>query len=158
MVPRTCRIPRQINDAREKAEARRRKSFRDGTVSSAGETQDIEDMRKLPRRIMLHVGRSLGLYSLLWDKIGVMPTLLLPRRIHNAVERIDVDDSAIEKGGGVKYLSEEELKLAAEDRGLDVTGKSKDEIGSLLAKWMAARKSAPIMDLLCKRPSAWPRV
>ncbi|KAL8844324.1 MAG: hypothetical protein Q9176_001234 [Flavoplaca citrina] len=158
VVPRTCRIPRQIDGAREKAEARRRKSFRDGTISSAGETQDIQNVRKLPRPVILHVGRSLGLYSSLWDKIGVMPTLLLPRRIQKAVERIDVDDFAIEKGGGAKYLSGEELKLAAGERGLDVIGKSRDEIGSVLGMWIGHRKRTSIVDLVCRRPSAWPRV
>ncbi len=156
-VPRTCHIPKQINGAREKLEARRRESFRKGTIT-ADRTEKAEDMRSLPRPIMLHVGRSLGLYSSLWDKIGVAPTVLLPKRIQKAVERIDVDDHAIEKGGGVKYLSEEELKLAAEARGLDVVGRSRVEVGSVLARWIDARKHASIIDLVCRRPSAWPQV
>ncbi|KAI4286135.1 MAG: hypothetical protein L6R38_000117 [Xanthoria sp. 2 TBL-2021] len=156
-VPRICHVPRQIDGAREKAEARRRESFREGTISSAEETEKVEDMQQLPRPIMLHVARSLGLYSPLWDKVGATPTILLPRRIHKAVERIDVDDFAIERGGGVKHLSEEELKLAAEERGLDVVGRPTDELGSVLGRWIDARKRASTIDLLCKRPSAWPR-
>ncbi|KAL8928394.1 MAG: hypothetical protein Q9172_000880 [Xanthocarpia lactea] len=156
-VPRTCHIPKQINGAREKLEARRRETFRKGTIT-ADRTEKVEDIRNLPRPIMLHVGRSLGLYSSLWDKIGVAPTILLPKRIQKAVERIDVDDLAIEKGGGVKYLSEEELKLAAEERGLDVIGRSRAEVASVLGKWIDARRRASITDLLCRRPSAWPQV
>ncbi|KAL8771770.1 MAG: hypothetical protein Q9209_002961 [Squamulea sp. 1 TL-2023] len=156
-VPRTCHIPKQIESTREKLEKRRRESFRDGTVPMK-ETEDFKDLQKLPRPILIHVGKSLGLYSSLWDKIRVVPTLLLPRRIQKTVDLIDVDDLAIEKGGGVIHLSEEELKLAAEERGLDVVGRSKEEVRSVLGRWINARKRASIIDLLCRRPSAWPRV
>lgn len=155
-VPRICHIPRQIDGAREKAEARRRESFREGTVSAEG-VGKVEDMQGLPRPIMRHVARSLGLYSTLWDRIGVTPTILLPARIQKAVERIEVDDSVIEKEGGVQHLSEEELKLAAEERGLDVVGRPRGEVGSVLGRWIDARKHTSTIDLLCRRPSAWPR-
>ncbi|KAL8785921.1 MAG: hypothetical protein Q9213_003070 [Squamulea squamosa] len=156
-VPRTCHIPKQIEGAREKLEKRRRESFRDRTVA-VEEIGKFDVMQQLPRPILIHVGRSLGLYSTLWDKIRVVPTLLLPRRIEKAVDLIDVDDLAIEKGGGVIHLSEEELKLAAEERGLDVVGRPKEELRSVLGRWINARKHASIIDLLCRRPSAWPRV
>ncbi|KAL8673556.1 MAG: hypothetical protein Q9168_002045 [Polycauliona sp. 1 TL-2023] len=157
-VPRTCHIPQQIDGARVKAEARRRESFREGTIASAGQMEKVDGLQNLPRPIMLHVARSLGLYASLWDRLGVAPTILLPRRIQAAAERIDVDDFAIEKGGGVKHLSEAELRLAAEERGLDVVGRPSSELGSVLDRWMAARKRASITDLLCRRPSAWPRM
>ncbi|KAL8799238.1 MAG: hypothetical protein Q9182_006040 [Xanthomendoza sp. 2 TL-2023] len=156
-VPRTCQIPRQIDGAREKLEARRRESFRQGTVSG-NEQGRLEDVQTLPRPIMLHVGRSLGLYSSLWDRVGVVPTMLLPRQILKAIDRIDVDDLAVERGGGVKYLNDEELKLAAGERGVDVVGRPTEELRTVLAKWMDARKRASIIDLLARRPSAWPRV
>ncbi len=156
-VPRICHIPRQIDGAREKAEARRRESFREGTVSSAEGIGKVKDMQGLPRPIMRHVARSLGLYSPLWDRIGVTPTIMLPARIQKAVERIEVDDSVIEKEGGVQHLSEEELKLAAEERGLDVVGRPRGEVGSVLGRWIDARKHTSTIDLLCRRPSAWPR-
>ncbi|KAL8681280.1 MAG: hypothetical protein Q9186_002591 [Xanthomendoza sp. 1 TL-2023] len=156
-VPRTCHIPRQINGAREKSEARRRESFRQGTVSGE-QTEDFGDVQTLPRSIMLHVGRSLGLYSPLWDRIGLMPTMLLPSRIQKAIDRINIDDLAIERGGGVRHLNDEELKLAAEERGVDILGRPTEELRSVLAKWIDARKRTSIIDLLSRRPSAWPRV
>ncbi|KAL8721340.1 MAG: hypothetical protein Q9225_001952 [Loekoesia sp. 1 TL-2023] len=157
VVPRTCHIPRQIDGARKKLEARRRESFRQGTVT-VREIGKLEDVQKLPKPILAHVGRSLGLYSSLWDRIGLAPTVLLPWRIQKAVDRIDVDDFAIERDGGMKNLSEEELKLAAEERGIDVVGKPIGEIRSVLAKWAEARKRASIIELLSTRPSAWPQV
>ncbi|KAL8945190.1 MAG: hypothetical protein Q9211_000271 [Gyalolechia sp. 1 TL-2023] len=156
VVPRTCHIPRQIDGAREKAEARRRESFRHGTVTY-DEMGKFDDVQKLPKPILAHIGRSLGLYSSLWDKVGLTPTVLLPRRIREAVGRIDVDDTAIQRDGGMKHLSEEEMKLAAEERGLDVVGKPLGEIRSVLVKWTEARKLAPIIELVLRRPSAWPQ-
>ncbi|KAL9019483.1 MAG: hypothetical protein Q9185_003275 [Variospora sp. 1 TL-2023] len=175
VVPRTCHIPRQIERAQRKAERRRGESFRQGTVpltttrttggegvaaaaeaAAAGGT-GLEDVQGLPKPILAHVGRSLGLYSSLWDRVGVTPTILLPRRIREAVERIDVDDLAIRREGGVKGLSEGELKLAAEARGLDVVGKPSGSLTSLLDMWMQARKRTSIIDLLSRRPSAWPQ-
>ncbi|KAL8944805.1 MAG: hypothetical protein Q9216_000227 [Gyalolechia sp. 2 TL-2023] len=155
-VPRTCHIPRQIDSARKKREARRKESFRQGTVTR-GDREEFDDVQRLPKPILTHVGKSLGLYSSLWDKIGLTPTVLLPPRIRKAVERIDADDFAIHRDGGVKQLSDEEAKLAAEERGIDVVGKAMGEIRSVLLKWMEARKWAPITELVSKRPSVWPQ-
>ncbi|KAI4117929.1 MAG: hypothetical protein LQ345_001921 [Seirophora villosa] len=163
VVPRTCHIPRQIEAAQRKLEERRRESFRDGTVTmtvgggaAAGGT-GLDGLQDLPKPILAHVGRSLGLYSTLWDRLRVPPTFLLPRRIRSAVEKIDVDDLAIGREGGVKGLSEEELKVAAEARGLDVVGKPSGVLRSVLEMWMQARKRTSIIDLLSRRPSAWPQ-
>lgn len=155
-VPRTCHIPRQIDGAREKLEARRKESFRHGTLTGH-ETEKLEDMQNLPKAILVHVGKSLGLYSSLWDKVGLTPTIILPWRVRKAVDRIEADDIAIKRDGGAKLLSEEEVILAAEERGLDVVGKSLGEIRSVLARWMEVRKWAPIVELVSRRPSAWPR-
>ncbi|KAL8760917.1 MAG: hypothetical protein Q9184_002914 [Pyrenodesmia sp. 2 TL-2023] len=158
-VPRTCHIPRQVERARAKAEARRKESFKEGTAVAEKEIENMEDVTRLPKPIARHVGTTLGLYSNLWDRIGVTPSILLPRRIRKAVERIDADDLAIWRDGGVNGLSEEEVKLAAEGRGLDVVGKPIKDIRSELAMWMEARmcKNVSVIDLLCRRPSAWPR-
>lgn len=68
-----------------------------------------------------------------------------------------MDDLAIGREGGVKGLSEEELKVAAEARGLDVVGKPSGVLRSVLEMWMQARKRTSIIDLLSRRPSAWPQ-
>lgn len=158
-VPRTCHIPRQIEGAREKAEKRRKESFREGTVVTQEGMGRLEGVQPLPRPILGHVGRTLGLYSSLWDRVGVTPTNLLPGRIRKAVERIEVDDLAIRREGGMRGLSEEEVKLAAEERGLDVVGKPMEDIRSVLDQWIEVekRKDTSIIDLLCRRPPVWPR-
>lgn len=127
-----------------------------GGASAAGGT-GLDGLQDLPKPILAHVGRSLGLYSSLWDRFRVPPTVLLPRRIRSAVEKIDVDDLAIGREGGVKGLSDEELKVAAEARGLDVVGTPSGVLRSLLEMWMQARKRTSIIDLLSRRPSAWPQ-
>lgn len=158
-VPRTCHIPRQVERAREKAEARREQSFREGTVVAGKEIGKVEDMAELPKPILRHLGTTLGLYSNLWDRIGVTPSMLLPPRIRKAVERIEADDLAIQRDGGVKGLTKKEVELAAEGRGLDVVGMPIKDIRSKLDMWMEARrrKDTSVIDLLCRRPSAWPR-
>ncbi|KAL8925171.1 MAG: hypothetical protein Q9208_003676 [Pyrenodesmia sp. 3 TL-2023] len=157
-VPRTCHIPRQVERAREKAEARRKQSFREGTVVAGKEIGKVEDMAELPKPTLRHVGTTLGLYSDLWDRIGVAPSMLLPRRIRKAVERIEADDLAILRDGGAKGLLKKEVQLAAEGRGLDVVGRPIKDIQSELDRWMKARrhKDTSVIDLLCRRPSAWP--
>ncbi|KAL8834175.1 MAG: hypothetical protein Q9170_003876 [Blastenia crenularia] len=155
-VPTTCHIPRQIDGAREKLEARRQKSFREGTITNH-EVENMDNVQRTPRPVLVHVGRSLGLYSSLWDRIGLTPTVLLPWRIRKALDRIDVDDFAIERDGGVERLSDEEVKLAAVERGLDVVGKPTGDIRSTVFEWMQARKRAPMINLLSSRPPSWPR-
>ncbi|KAL9602986.1 MAG: hypothetical protein Q9219_001511 [cf. Caloplaca sp. 3 TL-2023] len=155
-VPKTCHIPRQVDGARKKLEDRRRESFRAGTVTN-NEIGNVKDIPNLPKPILAHIGRSLGLYSSLWDKIGLAPTVFLPRRIRKAVDRIDVDDLAIARDGGVGQLSEEEVKLAAEERGIDIIGKPIGETRSVLTRWIDVKKRTSTIDLLSKRPSAWPR-
>ncbi|KAL8642934.1 MAG: hypothetical protein Q9228_000423 [Teloschistes exilis] len=155
-VPKTCHVPKQVDGAREKLEARRRDSFRQGTITGNNST-DVGDITKLPKSILAHVGKSLGLYSSLWDRIGVMPTPFLSWRMRKVVEKIDADDFALERDGGIEHLSDEESKRAAEERGLDVLGKPTSEVRAALNHWLDARKQSSIFHLLSTRPSAWPR-
>ncbi|KAL8663268.1 MAG: hypothetical protein Q9202_004017 [Teloschistes flavicans] len=155
-VPKTCHVPRQVDGAREKLEARRRESFRQGTITG-NNLADIGDITKLPKPILAHVGKSLGMYSSLWDRIGVTPTLFLSWRMRKAIERINTDDFAIERDGGTEHLSDEESKIAAEERGLDVLGKPTRDVRTALNQWLDARKQTSIFHLLSTRQSAWPR-
>ncbi|KAL9587662.1 MAG: hypothetical protein Q9212_000116 [Teloschistes hypoglaucus] len=155
-VPKTCHVPKQVDGAREKLEARRRESFRQGTIIGNNST-DVGDITKLPKPILAHVGKSLGLYSSLWDKIGVTPTPFLSWRMRKVVERIHADDFALERDGGIEHLSDEESKRAAEDRGLDVLGKPTSEVRAALDHWLDARKQTSIFHLLSTRPSVWPQ-
>ncbi|KAL8870884.1 MAG: hypothetical protein Q9174_003170, partial [Haloplaca sp. 1 TL-2023] len=118
-VPRICHIPRQVEGARKRLEEARRKSFREGTITGKN-TGDLSDVTNLPKPILAHVANSLGLVSGLWNTIGITPRPLISWRLGRVVDWIDADDFAIGRDGGVKHLNEEESKLAAEARGIDV--------------------------------------
>ena len=153
-VPGNCQLPKQIVGAREKLEARRRESFRKGTAIESG--VDVSNLGNLPRPVLAHIGRSLGLYSSWWDRLGVTPTLLLPHRVRKTLERLDADDLAL-RDGGVRYLNDEELKIAMGDRGLDVSRKAPKELRDTLQRWLDVRQYSSIINLLTKRPAAWPK-
>ena len=155
-VPRICHIPRQIESARKRQEEARRKSFREGTISGK-ELDDLRDVSNMPKPILAHVANSLGLVSGFWNVIGITPRPLVSWRLRKAIGRIDVDDFAIGRDGGVMHLSEEELKLAAEARGIDVVGRPIWGLRSDLHHWADARKHTSMIHLFCTRPSAWPR-
>ncbi|KAL9037925.1 MAG: hypothetical protein Q9214_005487 [Letrouitia sp. 1 TL-2023] len=148
-VPRTCWVPKQVLGAQQKLEERRRRSFRDGTI--APDQQPL--VEQLPSAL-LHIGRSLALYSEWWDRVGLMPPLL-DRRVKKRLEQLDLDDHAISRDGGVAYLKGEEVELAASDRGLDVLGRPEEEVRAVLQRWLIARKKHSAFKLLLNRPSAW---
>ncbi|KAL8973258.1 MAG: hypothetical protein Q9183_000058 [Haloplaca sp. 2 TL-2023] len=155
-VPRICHVPRQIDGARKRQEEARRKSFREGTITGK-ELVDFSDVSNLPKPILAHVANSLGLVSGFWNVTGITPRPLVSWRLRKAVDRIDADDFAIDRDGGAKHLNEEELKLAAEARGIDVVGRPVGGLRSDLYHWADARKHTPMIHLFCTRPSAWPR-
>ena len=157
VVPRTCMIPKQIASAREKAEVRREKSFREGTMRAKKVAAAIGD---LERNQILHIGRSLGLYSSVWDRLGQfrlggIPLGLVKRRIEKRVEYLGLDDMAIERDGGAGQLEMEEVKTSLEERGLDVLEKNDTRLRGTLSKWLKVRKQQHITGLLLTRPSTW---
>ena len=156
VVPRTCYIPKQIDSQRARAEKRRKGSFREGTVA---EGQDIpRTVGELDRTQVLHVGASLGLYRSIWDKIGsgIWPPIpLLRSRIRREVEYLGLDDMAIERDGGVRGMDLEEIKIALEERGLDVLGKNEEQLRQCLKEWLGAKEEESIVGMLVRRPSSW---
>jgi len=156
VVPRTCMIPKQVQKLREKTEARRGESFREGTLSpedQSSRTVEIDDLKSFQ---MVHIGRSLGLYPALFDRLfGSFPTAALKARVRRWKEYLELDDVAIERNGGVEQMEMEEVRIAAEERGLDVLGKNDTQLKGVLKNWLAARKSRPVTELLLTRPSIW---
>lgn len=151
-------IPKQVLGVREKAEKRRAGSFRDGTIDSPNELQSSEkvEVEDLKPAHLTHVGRSLGLYPALLDRLGLgMPSALLRRRVREWKEYIDLDDKAIERNGGVGQLEVEELRIACEERGLDVLGKSDEQLRRVLREWLQARKTTSMAKLVLTRPNVW---
>ena len=154
VVPRTCMIPKQVQMMREKREARRAQSFRDGTLDQASRnTPEVDDLKSFQ---LVHIGRSLGLYPALFDRLfGGFPTAALRARVRRWKEYLELDDVAIERNGGVQEMEMEEVRIAAEERGLDVLGKNDTQLKGVLNDWLAARKNQPVIPLLIARPSAW---
>ena len=82
------------------------------------------------------------------------------RRAKRRMDEIAVDDDYISQFGtergelkGVTLMEEEEVKMAAESRGLDVLGKS--NLKGDLQKWIKEGPKGPVARLLLMRPEAW---
>ena len=160
VVPRTLWVPKQVQKAREKSEARRSEVFRNPPAGLDIDRKEAEP-GTLPRAEVLHIGRSLGLYSSLWDRIDRPPLWLIRRRIKKRMEFVELDDFTIRRDGSVEGLEAEEVWLAAEMRGLDVLGRKESDLRRDLSDWLLnksrlARHGLSARRLYLTRPSAWP--
>lgn len=153
-------MPRQVLKAREKVEARRREVFR-----NPPEGLKIEDTKEeshtLSKAQIIHIGRSLGLYSSLWDRINLPPLWLIRRGIKKRMDSVELDDFAIRRDGGVEKMEPAEVELAVEIRGLDILGKEEQELRRSLRQWLLNRKflagkGLSVKRLYLARPSVWP--
>lgn len=129
LTPLTCRIPKQTAKLRAQMQARREASRR------------LLRHVEAPAREKLapgHIVRSLGLGLSLWDKLGVDPPFARARA-NRAVRRIVADDFRIRDGGGADGLVGDEVVMACEDRGMDVTAVGEQSVAELrgkLAEWI----------------------
>ncbi|KAJ0117277.1 endoribonuclease l-psp [Diaporthe amygdali] len=134
VVPLTCRIPRQVEQLRRAAEARREASL-------ARLQQEHDSGAPLSRAaVTAHVARSLGLVSPIWDRLRApdsLVALLASRRVRGRVTFLDRDNHLLSQAGGVAALEDEEVALACEDRGLPVLDRSAAELRKSLGRWMA---------------------
>ena len=162
-VPGTCRIPKQVWSMREKAEERRRLSFRQGItepsieqlpddpIDSASGMKGVADAWPMAfsdeyRRLMLknlrddqlhHLSSTLGLHSRIWDRVQLSPPAsLLRRSINKRLEYLSQDDLLLCKSGHTHHLSLDELHIACEERGLDILGKRDETLRESLAWWL----------------------
>ena len=122
-----------------------------------GAVKGIDDLH---RDGLLHIGRSLGLYSQWWDRLaemglGGVPTLLIRQRVERRVAYFDADDFAIKRDGAVDLMEMEEVRIALEERGLDVLERNDTQLRQLLRSWLQARTVEPTTILLLTRPSVW---
>ncbi|KAL8797573.1 MAG: hypothetical protein Q9195_000390 [Heterodermia aff. obscurata] len=163
-VPRTLWIPKQVQKARKKLEARRSEVFRNPPAGLNIDPEEAKIEKKkpgvLPTAEVLHIGRSLGLYSSLWDRIGRPPLWLVRWRIKKRLAFVELDDFAIRRDGGVEGLEAAEVCLAAEMRGLDVLGRKESDLRRDLSDWLLnrsrlARQGLSTRRLYLTRPSAW---
>ena len=65
-----------------------------------------------------------------------IPTSLVRKRVYRRLRELKVDDFAIERDGGVKMLEEEEVRMACEERGINVLGKEEGNMRADLERWI----------------------
>ena len=152
VVPGTCRIPKQVGGDREKAEKRRALSFKDNLGDLATTVGKLSVDNLSPAQLQ-HAGRTLGLYSSIWEKVfGGAPSGLVKRRLRKWEEYIDADDRAIERGGGPKGIEGEELRVACEERGLNILGKREEVLQKNLEGWLREKRNGGVTRLLFLQP------
>ena len=161
VVPGTCRIPKQVKWMRETAEERRKISFRQG-ISEPSKEQFPDDrvviagrpgghaewpmadstyvrsmLEKLRSDQLLHLSSSLSLHNRLWDRIQLPPpSFLLRRALTKKLQALTLDDKLLLHSDGSSRLSKTELEIAADDRGLDVSGQGHDALRNKLKWWL----------------------
>lgn len=97
---------------------------------------------------LLKVGRMLGLYPRWWDRLPLKPISVMKARINGTLKQLDADDLVITKHGGVAGLEAEEVRNAAEMRGLKVLERDEQELRGDLHRWIQERKNHSVIDLI----------
>lgn len=164
-VPRTCRIPNQIEDMRKGVEERRKISFREGLKTPKPSESNDEAMptsmaggkKALPRLYhsmrtaqhivkmgkpeSIHISRVLGIGGRLFDKMGVQHPLF-PVKLMRHLGYLHIDDELLLRDWVLSHLtlSTEETRIACEERGIDVVGRGESEMKEDLSKWLEGRK------------------
>ena len=159
LVPYTCRIPKQIRKTRETLEERRSRSFRGElggvpTPLKAGTDEEVRSLDHLNNVQVSHISRSLGLYFSFWERLGAVwpPQIVLRRKLKKKLQYLELDDALFRRDGGVKLLKgDEEVRLAAEDRGIDVLNHNSEEIHRLLQAWEDGAERGKTLNMLLSR-------
>lgn len=97
---------------------------------------------------LLKVARILGLYPQWWDRLPLKPMSMIRARVNSRLELLDTDDYVIDRDGGVAGLDDEEVRNAAETRGLQVLGRDEKALRGELDLWIQARKNHSVIDLV----------
>jgi hypothetical protein len=151
LVPGPCRIPAQVRREAEKLEKRRReRKMRIENAEWSGKnalptprTVSIDDgdalseIMNLNKPQLLKISSQLDAHSRLWDILYINPPMaLLMWSVRRQLEYIMMDDLLIKRDGGVAGLNEEEVRIAAGERGYDTLGKSGLELRKTLHAWV----------------------
>ena len=135
VVPYTCRIPSQVTKLRKNQERRR-------TISSLQHDPAELDAQErggdplADAAAVRHIARSLGVVSPAWDRLGFIPTFLASRRVEDRLRYLARDGQLLMECGGASALEPDEVALACEDRGIDVEGRSTEELRGVLDRWL----------------------
>ncbi|KXT04459.1 hypothetical protein AC579_626 [Pseudocercospora musae] len=180
-VPGTCRIPKQIEGMRKKAEERRRISFRQGISEPDSEQLSLEaahttvsaewpmsrkeyaakTLSQLRDDQLFHLSSTLNLHNRMWDRIQLPPpSFLLRRGLSKHLSYLASDDFLLERYGGAAKLTADEVDIACEERGLDVLGRPEQKLRENLSWWLARQKDdngkgLALLAMLFRRPNAW---
>jgi len=103
-----------------------------------------ELVQRLSEPELLHVSRSLNLHRRIWDSAGIAPPgfLLKPAMVHR-LRYLAIDDTllvAAPTDSPEKLLRDEELRIACEERGIDVLGRPVDQMRADLRAWLEWRR------------------
>lgn len=172
VVPYTCRIPKQVQQLRTKAEERRQAAFQE--YEGAAAAANTPGTKSLEAAGDLLITRSLGLVAPFWDRIGLLNAA--PGLVHRAVTRrltyLTEDDALLRAAGGAAALEPEELLLASADRGLNVVGQDEAWLRKKMVEWLELTRPhtdsagadedhtcihQQMLTLLVQRPEAWPQ-
>lgn len=166
LLPYTCRIPSQVEAERRVIERRRKRSFRGEidnnvpapTLKNEDGDREVAKIEELSKVQLMHISRSLGLHVRLWDlSKGVLPPVPMLRwKVRRAGGYIDQDDTLLLRDGGIERLSDEEVRIACEERGIDIVGRDVKILKDVLHRWIQSRvERRSTLPKLLSRPEAW---
>ncbi|KAF2399855.1 hypothetical protein EJ06DRAFT_522090 [Trichodelitschia bisporula] len=148
VVPYTCRIPKQIDSGRKKAETQRRAGLELYKEPKGSKVSKDTKADNLSKQQLFRASAVLGLHSRLWDRLnGALKTPVLPPntllrwRLQRRLRYLEQDDALMLKDGGVNRLSSDELKMACEQRGIDVVGRDDKTLKKALDQWLHTSRS-----------------
>lgn len=106
--------------------------------------------QSLSRQQVEHVSASLGLHGKTWDRLGLTGDTMFAQvahpvlqfRVIKHLQYLNIDDQLIMQNGphAVQMISRQELKIACEERGIDVLGRKEETLRTELGKWMDNRR------------------
>ncbi|KAI9710572.1 MAG: hypothetical protein M1820_002708 [Bogoriella megaspora] len=151
LVPLTCRIPKQENGMRQVQHERRRKALLEIGARDWPDSVFSQEGFGDKRRIVM-LSQALGLFSAKLDALTGLPGTgwVLRRRLEGHVRFLEEDDEMLVRNLGkrgveeaVEALGVEERVRAADDRGLDVLGKSEVDVAMVLREYLDRARMRP---------------
>jgi len=99
----------------------------------------------MDRRQLVHVSAVLGLHGKIWNILGYSPLgELLKARVAKRLHYLSLDDELLVqsrqvRSDALRTLSETELGIACEERGIDVSNRPPESLRKDLKKWLDGR-------------------
>lgn len=133
VVPYTCRIPKQIGNNLQQAEERRRSVFAELEAKYPHGVLSADFTPAVGRNQVL---RSLHIAGNMWDRLGFIPPGMWQIKGNLRMAFLEGDDKNLVEDGGIMGLETEELRIACVERGIDVLGKSENDLRKWLGDWL----------------------